>query len=136
MPREAQPEELKREYEELQKKYDDLLLSYELLQKDYDEFLNDQKNIFKVSRERDILKSKVRELKDELEKFRGLEDSERFIVRGFISLDQGITRLFGIRSFANEIVERGSGRFVAESILRIVADLEGIKESLVKANNK
>lgn len=136
MPREAQPEELKREYEELQKKYDDLLLSYELLQKDYEESLRDQKNIFKVSRERDILKSKVRELKDELKKFRGLEDMEKLFTRGFISVDQGIAKLLTIRGYTDELLSINRGKDLVNDIFREIAILERIKGSLLKANNE
>jgi len=107
----------------------------EEIQKKYEEILKEKVEIDKISKERNKLKLEQAELKDKLKKYERLNDLQKLITSGFMSIDQGITSLLTLRGYANEIALKNRSKYFADEIQRRIDSLERIKSTLLEADD-
>ena len=107
----------------------------EEIQKKYEEILKEKAEIDKISKERNKLKLEQAQLKDKLKKYERLDDLQKLITSGFMSIDQGITSLLTLRGYANEIALKNRSKYFADEIQRRIDSLGRIKSTLLEADD-
>ena len=107
----------------------------EEIQKKYEEILKEKDEIDKISKERNKLKLEQAQLKDKLKKYERLDDLQKLITSGFMSIDQGITSLLTLRGYANEIALKNRSKYFADEIQRRIDSLERIRSTLLEADD-
>ncbi len=117
--------------ETVEKKYEETLREKEALEKAQKEFELERERFDKTTKERNKATSQVYELKEKLKKYTNLDEIQLLITQGFMSIDQGITKLLSLRGYAIEVAQNRLAKYFADEIQRRITSLERIRATLV-----